>query len=256
MDSRLFDPDAIEWEELDSGVDTATLDVPVDYADPDGPVFELFLARHRASNPDERIGSLLVNPGGPGFGGSNFAIGAEVVPFDEELLDHFDIIGWDPRGTGRERAVHRLHRRLRPVLRRARHHTRHGAGAPADRRPRRGVRRRLRREQRRHHRARRHEQLGARHRHHPPCPRRGDDLVLRVQLRERARRRRGRRCSPTPCGRRCSTERAIRTPIAPRRPSSSCEASNTRSRRSSPSAAPIPTARSTTTATPRVRSTS
>jgi pimeloyl-ACP methyl ester carboxylesterase len=99
VDSRLFEPDAIEWEQLDSGVDTATLEVPVDYADPDGAVFELFLARHRAST-DERIGSLLVNPGGPGFGGSNYAIGAEGV-FDEELLDHFDIIGWDPRGTGR-----------------------------------------------------------------------------------------------------------------------------------------------------------
>ena len=41
-----------------------------------------------------------MNPGGPGFGGSEFAIFAELVPYDEELLDHFDIIGWDPRGTG------------------------------------------------------------------------------------------------------------------------------------------------------------
>ncbi|HEX4981450.1 MAG TPA: alpha/beta hydrolase [Ilumatobacteraceae bacterium] len=94
------DPGAIAWEEFDEGVDTATLDVPVDYADPDGPVFELFLARHRAAKPEERIGSLLVNPGGPGFGGSEFAIFAELVPYDEELLDHFDIVGWDPRGTG------------------------------------------------------------------------------------------------------------------------------------------------------------
>ena len=42
-----------------------------------------------------------MNPGGPGFGGSDLAIFAELVPFDEELLDHFDIIGWDPRGTGK-----------------------------------------------------------------------------------------------------------------------------------------------------------
>jgi pimeloyl-ACP methyl ester carboxylesterase len=100
VDPRSFDPGAIEWDELDEGVDIATLDVPVDYADPDGPAFELFLARHRATNTDERIGSLLVNPGGPGFGGSIFAIGAELVPFDEELLEHFDIVAWDPRGTG------------------------------------------------------------------------------------------------------------------------------------------------------------
>ena len=60
---RPFEPSTIEWEEFDDGVDVATLDVPVDYADPDGPTFELFLARHRAAKPDERIGSLLVNPG-------------------------------------------------------------------------------------------------------------------------------------------------------------------------------------------------
>jgi pimeloyl-ACP methyl ester carboxylesterase len=99
-DSGQFEPGDIAWEEFDDGVDVATLDVPVDYDDPDGPAFELFLARHRAADPDERIGSLLVNPGGPGFGGSEFAIFAELVPYDEELLDHFDIIGWDPRGTG------------------------------------------------------------------------------------------------------------------------------------------------------------
>ena len=96
-----FQPAAIEWEEYAEGVDVATLDVPIDYADPEGPTFELYLARHRAEKPDERIGSLLVNPGGPGFGGSEFAILAELVPYDQELLDHFDIIGWDPRGTGK-----------------------------------------------------------------------------------------------------------------------------------------------------------
>jgi len=100
-DPRSFDPADIDWDELDDGVDVATLDVPVDYNDPTGPTFELFLARHRATNPEERIGSLLVNPGGPGFGGSEFAIFAEIVPYDEELLEHFDIIGWDPRGTGK-----------------------------------------------------------------------------------------------------------------------------------------------------------
>ncbi len=100
-DSSQFEPAAIEWEEFDDGVDVATLDVPVDYADPEGPTVELYLARHRAAEPDERIGSLLVNPGGPGFGGSDFAIFAELVPYDDELLDHFDIIGWDPRGTGK-----------------------------------------------------------------------------------------------------------------------------------------------------------
>ena len=57
------------------------------------------IARHLAMKPDERIGSLLVNPGGPGFGATEFAVLAE-SNFGQPLLDHFDIVAWDPRGTG------------------------------------------------------------------------------------------------------------------------------------------------------------
>jgi pimeloyl-ACP methyl ester carboxylesterase len=89
----------IAWEPYDDGVEVGTLEVPVDYDDPDGATFELFVARHLAENRDERIGSLLVNPGGPGFGGTDFAIYADQI-YDQELLDRFDIVGWDPRGTG------------------------------------------------------------------------------------------------------------------------------------------------------------
>lgn len=94
-----FEPSPIEWDERSDEVDVATLDVPVDYDDPDGPTFELFLARYRALDPDNRIGTLLVNPGGPGFGGSDFALYASLI-FDRPLLQRFDIVGWDPRGTG------------------------------------------------------------------------------------------------------------------------------------------------------------
>ncbi len=94
-----FEPDPFAWESYSDQVDTSTIEVPVDYANPDGDRFELFVARFRALKHDERIGSLLVNPGGPGAGGSDFAVLAAQI-FDQEILDHFDIIGWDPRGTG------------------------------------------------------------------------------------------------------------------------------------------------------------
>ena len=61
--------------------------------------FDLFLARRLADDQENKIGSLLVNPGGPGFGGSDFALFADQV-YGQPLLDNFDIIGWDPRGTG------------------------------------------------------------------------------------------------------------------------------------------------------------
>ena len=89
----------IEWEEQREGIETGSLEVPIDYSDPSKGTFDLFIARHLATDPSKRIGSLLVNPGGPGFGGSDFALFAENI-YSETLLEHFDIVGWDPRGTG------------------------------------------------------------------------------------------------------------------------------------------------------------
>ncbi|MFM7253475.1 MAG: alpha/beta hydrolase [Ilumatobacteraceae bacterium] len=90
----------ITWESfgVDTEVETGTMEVPVDYRDPSRGTFTLFLARHLADE-SKRIGSLLVNPGGPGFGGSDLAIFADQI-YSPALLRHFDIIGWDPRGTG------------------------------------------------------------------------------------------------------------------------------------------------------------
>jgi len=89
-----------EWAAFgnNSRVQTGHLEVPLDYSDPSKGTVDLFVARHVAK-ASKRIGSLLVNPGGPGFGGSDFAIQAEKV-YSKALLDRFDIIGWDPRGTG------------------------------------------------------------------------------------------------------------------------------------------------------------
>lgn len=98
-DVASFEPQPVEWEQFDEEVDVATLDVPVDYAVPDGATFELFLAKYNAIDQENRIGTLLVNPGGPGFGGTDFAFFASQI-FDQPLLERFDILGWDPRGTG------------------------------------------------------------------------------------------------------------------------------------------------------------
>ncbi len=76
------------------------LSVPFNYDDPSIGSFTLFLTRKPAANQADKIGSMLVNPGGPGFGGSSVAENAEWY-FSSELLDRFDIIGWDPRGTGK-----------------------------------------------------------------------------------------------------------------------------------------------------------
>jgi pimeloyl-ACP methyl ester carboxylesterase len=98
-----FDPtdDPFGWtpSTLNALVESGTFTVPMDYNDPSKGSFDLNIARHLAMKPAERIGSLLVNPGGPGFPGTDFAILAEQI-YGQPLLDHFDIVAWDPRGTG------------------------------------------------------------------------------------------------------------------------------------------------------------
>jgi pimeloyl-ACP methyl ester carboxylesterase len=80
-------------------VECGNIEVPFDYADPDQGSFVLNVKKHNAASPADRIGSMMVNPGGPGFGGSSLADDAQYY-FSQDLLDHFDIIAWDPRGTG------------------------------------------------------------------------------------------------------------------------------------------------------------
>jgi len=99
-----FSPQPIEWKPCTSGSTTPNIscgfiEVPFDYGDPDLGSFVLFVKRRVAADTTLRVGSLLVNPGGPGFGGSSLADDAEYY-FSSTLLQHFDIIAWDPRGTG------------------------------------------------------------------------------------------------------------------------------------------------------------
>lgn len=84
-------------------LDCATLEVPLDHAEPDGERIELALARVAATGSDV-IGSLLFNPGGPGGSGIDFLANAAVV-VPEELTDRFDLVSFDPRGVGRSTSL-------------------------------------------------------------------------------------------------------------------------------------------------------
>lgn len=99
-----FLPSSFTWSECenaepDSLVTCSILEVPYDYEDPAIGSFSLFVKKRSVEDPAKRIGSLLVNPGGPGFGGSSLADDAYYY-FSSDLLERFDIIAWDPRGTG------------------------------------------------------------------------------------------------------------------------------------------------------------
>lgn len=96
--SEETDP-ALDWTSIDGGLEEATLTVPADHDNEDGPTLDIRVLRRPANDTNNRIGSLIVNPGGPGFGAEMMVVGAEDY-FSTELLDAFDIVGFDPRGTG------------------------------------------------------------------------------------------------------------------------------------------------------------
>lgn len=79
-------------------VECTRLTVPLDYADPAGETIRIGALRRPAGDPSARVGSLLINPGGPGVAGLSTAaaLGAE----NEDLADRFDFVGFDPRGVG------------------------------------------------------------------------------------------------------------------------------------------------------------
>jgi pimeloyl-ACP methyl ester carboxylesterase len=77
----------------------AAIPVPRDYAHPNGPTFELTLIRIHDSDNHAHTGSLLMNPGGPGASGIELALNL-AGQISNDVLTHFDLIGFDPRGVG------------------------------------------------------------------------------------------------------------------------------------------------------------
>lgn len=78
--------------------DCARINVPLNYADPTGRKISIAMVRVHDTTV-KPIGSLLVNPGGPGASGVELALGL-VPQLAGTLLKHFDLVGFDPRGVG------------------------------------------------------------------------------------------------------------------------------------------------------------
>ena len=95
---REFYDQELDWSGCGEN-ECARLTVPLDYAEPDGETIEIALLRVRATGSGDRVGQLVVNPGGPGGSGVDYAAGGESV-FGSTLARYYDIVGFDPRGVG------------------------------------------------------------------------------------------------------------------------------------------------------------
>ncbi|HEY9292455.1 MAG TPA: alpha/beta fold hydrolase [Microlunatus sp.] len=90
----------LRWYRCDDypGARCATVKLPRDYDKPKGPKVELAVVKSPAADRKHKIGSLFVNPGGPGGSATELA-GYAPYLFSASVLRRFDVIGIDPRGT-------------------------------------------------------------------------------------------------------------------------------------------------------------
>jgi pimeloyl-ACP methyl ester carboxylesterase len=96
-------PGSVPWLDCGGGFQCGSVTVPLDYAHPAAGTIDIAVNRKQATNKADRIGSLLVNPGGPGASGIQFM--RDDAPALAALNQRFDLIGFDPRGVGQSSPV-------------------------------------------------------------------------------------------------------------------------------------------------------
>ena len=94
-----FKTPRLAWYSCYSDYKCTTVKVPLDYDQPRGAQVELALLKVPARDRKHRVGTLFVNPGGPGASGTELAYYAP-ANFSAKLLNRFDVVGFDPRGVG------------------------------------------------------------------------------------------------------------------------------------------------------------
>ncbi|MEV7973454.1 alpha/beta hydrolase [Cellulomonas sp. NPDC089187] len=92
----------IDWSSC-GDLECATVTVPLDWSDPSGDTIDIAVNRHQATG--EKLGSLLINPGGPGGSGIDALSSIALGGFGDDVIAAYDLIGFDPRGVGQSTAV-------------------------------------------------------------------------------------------------------------------------------------------------------
>jgi pimeloyl-ACP methyl ester carboxylesterase len=97
-DLERFYGQKLTWKNLGNGIDSTYVTMPLNWDDPTGATIKIAVARHSAGAG--KLGSLLINPGGPGGSGYDFVDQSVNYIVTPAVLKKYDIIGFDPRGVG------------------------------------------------------------------------------------------------------------------------------------------------------------
>lgn len=98
-----FYEQTLSWVGCGTGFDCTDVTAPLDWENPGAGEITLSVVRHQAEGTP--VGSLLTNPGGPGASGVDLILGSLDYAVGADLIENFDVIGFDPRGVGESTAV-------------------------------------------------------------------------------------------------------------------------------------------------------
>lgn len=110
----------VHWKACDGGLQCAHIKVPLNYDKPEAGSVSLAMSRKKAStgkkddkeNKDgkdgksaKKVGSLLVNPGGPGGSAIDYLKYSAATGYPRAVRSHFDLVAFDPRGVAKSTPV-------------------------------------------------------------------------------------------------------------------------------------------------------
>jgi pimeloyl-ACP methyl ester carboxylesterase len=94
----------VTWSKCSGEYQCASFTVPLDYADANSEPITIEMLKAPATNPNKRRGSIVVNPGGPGGSGIDFARYAAGT-VSGSIMAEYDLVGFDPRGVGKSTPI-------------------------------------------------------------------------------------------------------------------------------------------------------
>ena len=118
--TKLFQPttkdsSTLSWKTCHKDFQCATLKVPIDYTNKTAGTFNIAVIRYRDTSQHNRLGSLVINPGGPGVSGVEYALNAQYI-VNPSVLERYDIVGFDPRGIGSSTPINCLNAAEKDIL--------------------------------------------------------------------------------------------------------------------------------------------